>query len=149
MNAMSAGRTLALSLGLLALEIVSAPADPQADFKSVTLSGYLAECTAYSVQLCEVALGGYVRARWTERHGADTEETCTGSAGNQALSVRDLGETIYTWLSAHPELGPLPAAQAFVSAVDANYSCVDQAETRPQGENAKPPQSDAPKYGDP
>jgi len=104
---------------------MDACADPQADFKTATLSDYIAECSAYSVQLCQLDLGRYVRARWADRHGDMAEETCTARAGNQPLSDSDLGRTIWAWLTAHQELRSTPVAAAFISAVDAVYPCVD------------------------
>jgi len=123
---MGTRRAAALILALVAQLPEVARADPQADFKSASLSAYIAECTAYSVQLCEFDLGRYVRARWADRHGAMTDETCTARAGNQSLSESDLGRQIWNWLGAHPELGGRNAAEAFVSAVDAEYPCVDE-----------------------
>jgi hypothetical protein len=116
----------ALILALAAQLTEEARGDPQADFKNVSLSAYIAECTAYSVQLCQFDLGKYVRARWADRHGAMTEETCTARVGSEPLSDSDLGRRIWSWLGAHPELAGSNASEAFVSAVDAEYPCVDE-----------------------
>lgn len=103
-----------------------AHADPSADFKIVTLSAYVAECTADSIKLCQFDLGKYVRERWINRHGADAPETCTDRAGDQMLSDTDLGTSIWNWLNAHPELDNTNTYQAFVRALDAEYPCVDE-----------------------
>ena len=129
---MRAEKIAVLALAFAGAMPNGAHADPQADFKSATLNGYIAECSAYSVQLCEFDLGKYVRARWTDRHGPNAEETCTARAGNQRLSDSDLGRTIWSWLTAHRELGSRAAAEVFVSAVEAEYPCVDEAIERPR-----------------